>query len=113
MVNQINSKIVNIQVDRSGKALVEILGSETPDGPEVEKEVAETEKTFKELKRKLEEVIEKSDQELSQATAFSDGVSALEDWIDTAEDARVLREPVARQPENIKKQLNEIEVRNY
>jgi hypothetical protein len=55
-------------------------------------------------------VVEKCDQELSQAKVFFDAVSELGDWIETAEDARVLREPVARQPESIRKQLNEIEV---
>jgi hypothetical protein len=55
-------------------------------------------------------VVEKCDQELSQAKVFFDAVSELGDWVETAEDARVLREPVARQPESIRKQLNEIEV---
>ncbi len=55
-------------------------------------------------------MVEKCDQELSQAKVFFDAVSELGDWIETAEDARVLREPVARQPESIRKQLNEIEV---
>jgi hypothetical protein len=102
-----------VQVDRTGKALVEILGKDTPDGQGVEKEVAETVKTFKELKQKLQDVVEKCDQEIAQAKVFSDSVSELEDWIETAEDARVLREPVARRPESIRKQLNEIEVIIY
>ena len=55
-------------------------------------------------------MVEKCDQELSQAKVFFDAVSELGDWVETAEDARVLREPVARQPESIRKQLNEIEV---
>ena len=55
-------------------------------------------------------MVEKCDQELSQAKMFFDAVSELGDWVETAEDARVLREPVARQPESIRKQLNEIEV---
>jgi hypothetical protein len=58
-------------------------------------------------------VVEKCDEELAQANVFLDAVSELGDWIDTAEDARVLREPVARQPDSIRKQLNEIEVINY
>ena len=55
-------------------------------------------------------MIEKCDEELVQAKVFFDAVSELEDWVETAEDARVLREPVARKPESIRKQLNEIEV---
>lgn len=90
--------------------MVDILGNDCPDGREVEKEVAETEKTFKELKRKLNELVEKCDQEIAQAKIFSDAVSELEDWTESAEDTRALRAPVARSSENIRKQLNEIEV---
>ena len=97
------------QVDRSGEALVEILGKDTPDGQDVEKEVMETKKTFEELKRQLQEVVEKCDEELAQAKVFFDAVAKLGDWVETAEDARVLREPVSRKPESIRKQLNEIE----
>ena len=97
------------QVDRSGEALVEILGKDTPDGQDVEKEVTETKKTFEELKRQLQEVVEKCDEELAQAKVFFDAVAELGDWVETAEDARVLREPVSRKPESIRKQLNEIE----
>ena len=97
------------QVDRSGEALVEILGKDTPDGQNVEKEVMETKKTFEELKRQLQKVVEKCDEELAQAKVFFDAVAELGDWVETAEDARVLREPVSRKPESIRKQLNEIE----
>ena len=97
------------QVDRSGEALVEILGKDTPDGQDVEKEVMKTKKTFEELKRQLQEVVEKCDEELAQAKVFFDAVAELGDWVETAEDARVLREPVSRKPESIRKQLNEIE----
>ena len=97
------------QVDRSGEALVEILGKDTPDGQDVEKEVTEAKKTFEELKRQLQEVVEKCDEELAQAKVFFDAVAELGDWVETAEDARVLREPVSRKPESIRKQLNEIE----
>ena len=97
------------QVDRSGEALVEILGKDTPDGQDVEKEVTETKKTLEELKRQLQEVVEKCGEELAQAKVFFDAVAELGDWIETAEDARVLREPVSRKPASIRKQLNEIE----
>ena len=73
----------------------------------------ETVKTFKELKQKLQDVVEKCDQELAQAKVFTDAVTELGDWIEVADDARVLREPVARKPESIRKQLNEIEVIIY
>ena len=61
------------------------------------------------MRRQLQEVIEKCDEEIAQVKVFFDSVSELGDWVENAEDARVLREPVARKPENIRKQLNEIE----
>lgn len=90
--------------------MVEILGKDTPDGLQIEKDIVETEKTSKELKAKLQEVIDKREQELFQVQIFDNTISELGDWIGTALETRVLKEPVARKPESIRKQINDIEV---
>lgn len=101
------------KVSRTGHALMDVLGKESQDAVQVDGEVRETERTFKELRTKLEEVVERSEEEVDQATEFYNAVSEMEGWVKEAQEARVLREPVAGQPETIRKQLKEIEVWKY
>lgn len=98
------------KVSRTGHALKDVIGKDSPDAKRIDNEVGGIERTFKEQRMQLEELVEKSGQEIEQATTFYDAVSDLRDWVEEAQEAHVLRESVAGRPAAIRKQLKEVEV---
>ena len=99
------------EAKEAGQNLLSQLDDKSPDHARVKQELLAVDQKNKNLVDELVKRKAKLEKDLEQADKFHDALQALEDWIPSAQEQVAAQEPVSSDPETVKNQLQQAEVK--